>query len=78
MKEQCKKKFEKLPFEFYLQNYKIIFTIICPLFGVAHHKIREIYVSGPNNNEYFNIFLYFLSYIFSIIPLIIFTITNRS
>ena len=78
MKEKCKKICKKLPFEFYIQNYKIIFIIFYPIFGVAHHKIRNEYVSGSNNNEYFNMFLYFLSYIFSIIPLIIFTITNRS
>ena len=77
MKEKCKKICKYIPFEFSFQNYKIIFIVICPLFGVAHHRIRDKYAQQSNNNKYFNMFLYFLSHIFSSIPLLIYLIVNR-
>ena len=76
-KETCKKIWKYIPFEFSFQNYKIIFIVICPLFGVAHHRIRDKCGPSNNKNEYFNMILYFLSYIFSSIPLLIYLLTTR-
>ena len=81
MKERCKSKCKKiwkcLPFEFSFENYKMILLVICPLFGVAHHRIRDKCGPSNNENEYFNMILYFLCYIFSSIPLLIYLIATR-
>ena len=78
MKEKCKKICKYIPFEFSFQNYKIIFIIICPIFGVLNHRIRNLYLQESYKHEYFNMFLYFLSYIISSIPLLIYLIANRT
>ena len=78
MKEKCKKICKYIPFEFSFQNYKIIFIIICPIFGVLNHRIRNLYLQESYIHEYFNMFLYFLSYIISSIPLLIYLIANRT
>ena len=78
MKDRCKKICKYIPFEFSFQNYKIIFIIICPAFGVLHHRLRDLYFKESYKHEYFNMFIYFLSYIFSSILLIIYLIVNRT
>ena len=79
MKQKLKNIYKKLPFEFSFPNYKIIYIFLSPVFGVAHHRLRDKYVDGNlEHNEYFQMLLYFLSYNFSFIPLLIFLITYRT
>ena len=72
MKEKLKKIYKKLPIEFSFTSYKIIFIFLFPVFGVIYHRIRD--KNANDNNEYFYIQLYFISYLFSLIPLIIYLI----
>lgn len=76
MKEKLKRCCKRLPFEFIIPNYKIIFVFIFPVFGVAQERIRSI-VYEDYDNEIFRILLYYISHIFSFIPLIIFLIRNK-
>ena len=68
MREQLKNCYQKLPFEFYIQNYKIIFIFLFPIFGVVYNQIRE---RNTKKNEFFFLELYFISYLFSFIPYLI-------
>ena len=76
MKEKLKICYQKLPFEISITSYKLIFVFIFPVFGVAHNRFRDKYLFEPY--EYFNILLYYLSYLFSFILLIIFKYINRN
>ena len=75
MKEKCLDCYDRLPFEFSISSYKLIFVFIFPLFGVAHNRFRDKYLKEPH--EYFNILLFYISYIFSFILFIIFKIISR-
>ena len=75
MKEKLKQIYNKLPIAFSFTSYKIIFIFLPPIFGVIYNRIRD--KNANVKNEYFYIQLYFISYIFSLIPLIIYLITNR-
>ena len=75
MKEKLKKIYRKLPFEFSFQNYKIIFIFLFPVFGVVYNRIRD--KNANDKNEFFYIELYFISYLFSFIPLIIYLLIYR-
>ena len=72
LKNCCK----KIPLELSIQSYKLIFIFLFPVFGVAHNRFRDQYLTVPH--EFFNIFLYYLSYLFSLIPFIIYQILNRT
>ena len=75
MKEKIKQIYKKLPFEFSFTSYKIIYIFIFPLFWVIYNRIRD--KNANEKNEYFYIQLYFISYLFSLIPLLIYKIINR-
>jgi hypothetical protein len=75
MKEKLKKICKKFPIEISIQNYKLIFIFIFPVFGVAHNRMRDKYLFSYH--EYFNILIYYISYTLSFIPLIIYLILNR-
>ena len=75
MKEKIKKCCKKLPLEFYIQNYKIIFIFLFPIFGVIYNRIRD--KNAKVKNEYFYMELYFISYLFSFIPFLIYIIKYR-
>ena len=75
MKEKLKKICKKFPIEISIQNYKLIFIFIFPVFGVAHNRMRDKYLFSYH--EYFNILIYYISYALSFIPLIIYLILNR-
>ena len=77
MKEKSKKCCKKVPLEFYIQNYKIIFIFLFPIFGVIYNRIRYIFLNGKNN-IFFSLELYFISYLFSFIPFIIYIIKYRT
>ena len=68
MRENLKNCYQKLPFEFYIQNYKIIFIFLFPIFGVIYNQIRE---RKAKRTEFFFLELYFISYLFSFIPYLI-------
>ena len=72
MKEKLKQIYKKLPFEFSFTSYKIIFIFLFPIFGVIYNRIRD--KNAIYKNEYFYIQLYFISYLFSFIPLLIYMI----
>ena len=72
MKEKLKQIYRKLPFEFSFTSYKIIFIFLFPIFGVIYNRIRD--KNAIYKNEYFYIQLYFISYLFSFIPLLIYMI----
>ena len=74
MKEKIKQIYKKLPFEFSFTSYKIIYIFIFPIFGVIYNRIRD--KNANEKNEYFYIQLYFISYLFSLIPLLIYKIIN--
>ena len=63
------KKCKKCPFEISITSYKLIFVFIFPICGVLQNRLRDEYI--PNENEYFLTLLYYLSYLFSFIFLII-------
>ena len=71
LKNCCK----KIPLEISIQSYKLVFIFLFPIFGVAHNRFRDQYLKSPH--EFFNIFLYYLSFLFSLIPFIINQILNR-
>ena len=73
LKNCCK----KIPIEISFQSYKLIFVFIFPAFGVAHNRFRDEYLIA-DKHEFFNIFLYYLSYLFSLIPIVISLILNRT
>ena len=75
MKEKLKQIYRKLPFEFSFTSYKIIFIFLFPIFGVIYNRIRD--KNAIYKNEYFYIQLYFISYLFSFIPLLIYMIIYR-
>ena len=75
MKEKLKKIYNKLPIEFSFTSYKIIFIFLPPIFGVIYNRIRD--KNANVKNEYFYIQLYFISYLFSLIPLVIYFIKYR-
>ena len=75
MKEKLKQIYRKLPFEFSFTSYKIIFIFLFPIFGVIYNRIRD--KNAIYKNEYFYIQLYFISYHFSFIPLLIYMIIYR-
>ena len=75
MKEKIKQIYKKLPFEFSFTSYKIIYIFIFPIFGVIYNRIRD--KNANEKNEYFYIQLYFISYLFSLIPLLIYKIIYR-
>ena len=75
MKEKLKQIYKKLPFEFSFTSYKIIFIFLFPIFGVIYNRIRD--KNAIYKNEYFYIQLYFISYLFSFIPLLIYMIIYR-
>jgi len=73
MKKCCK----KIPIEFHISNYKLIFVFIFPICDVLNTKIRQVYLK--TYYEFFLIFSTYLSYLFSFIFLIIIKlrITNQ-
>ena len=73
MKKCCK----KIPIEFHISNYKLIFVFIFPICDVLNTKIRQVYLK--TYYEFFLIFSTYLSYLFSFIFLIIIKlrITNK-
>ena len=73
--KKIKKCFEKLPIEISISDYKLIYVFIFPIFGVLHNRFRDKYLKLYY--EYFNIFLYYLSYLFSFIFLIIIKFINK-
>ena len=75
MKEKLMQIYRKLPFEFSFTSYKIIFIFLFPIFGVIYNRIRD--KNAIYKNEYFYIQLYFISYLFSFIPLLIYMIIYR-
>ena len=76
MKEKFKKCCEKIPIQISITSRKLAFIFIFPAFGVAHNKFKDKYLKIYF--EYFNILIYYISYFFSFIPLIIYTINNRA
>ena len=66
----------KIPCGFSIENYKIIFIFLFPIFGVVYNRIRD--KNANVKNEYFYIQLYFISYLFSFIPLLIYLIKYRT
>ena len=73
--KKIKKCYEKLPIEISISDYKLIYVFIFPIFGVLHNRFRDKYLKLYY--EYFNIFLYYLSYLFSFIFLIIIKFINK-
>ena len=69
------KKCKKCPFEISFPSYKLIYVFIFPIFDIFFYKIEEKYLKI--NHEYFTAFLYYLSYLFSFIFIIIMKIINR-
>ena len=76
MKDKFKKCCKKIPIEISISSYKLIFIFLFPAFGVAHNKFKDKYLKAYF--EYFNILIYYISYLFSFIPLITYTIINRA
>ena len=72
LKNCCK----KIPIEISIQSWKLIFVFFVPAFGVLHNRLRDKYLIA--DNEFFNIFLYYLSYSFSLIPFVISLILDRT
>lgn len=71
MKKCC----EKIPIEFHMKDYKLIFVFIFPICEILNTKIREQYLQ-----TYFEFFLSFstyLSFLFSSIFLIIIKVRTR-
>ena len=75
MEEKSKNCCQKLPLEFHYQNYKIVFIFLLPLFGVLYNKIRWSIIE--DENTYFVMHLYFISYLFSSVPVLIDYIISR-
>ena len=71
MKKCCK----KIPIEFHISDYKLIFVFIFPICEVLNTEIRKIYLK--TYYEFFLIFSTYLSYLFSFIFLIIINIRTR-
>ena len=76
MREKMKKIFKKLPCGFSIQSYKLIFIFLFPIFGVVYNRIRD--KNAIVKNEFFYIQLYFISYLFSFIPLLIYFCKYRT
>ena len=75
MKTKFKNFFKKIPIEISISSYKLIFIFLFPIFGVAHNRFRDKYLE--TSYEFFNIFLYYISYCFSLIPFLLLMILNR-
>lgn len=75
MKTKFKNFFKKIPIEISISSYKLIFIFLFPIFGVAHNRFRDKYLE--TSYEFFNIFLYYISYCFSLIPFLLSMILNR-
>ena len=75
MKTKFNNFFKKIPIEISISSYKLIFIFLFPIFGVAHNRFRDKYLE--TSYEFFNIFLYYISYCFSLIPFLLLMILNR-
>ena len=71
-----KKCFKKIPIEFHLSNYKLIFVFIFPICEIINTKIREKYLQ--KNYEFFITFSTYLSYLFSFIFIIIIKLRTQN
>ena len=65
MREFCK----KIPLEFHISDYKLIFVFLFPICEILQTKIKQKYLKAYY--EFFLIFVTYLSYLFSLIFLII-------
>ena len=65
MREFCK----KIPLEFHISDYKLIFVFLFPICEILQTKIKQKYLKAYY--EFFLIFATYLSYLFSLIFLII-------
>ena len=72
MKKCCK----KIPIEFHISDYKLIFVFIFPICEILNTKIRKKYLE--TYYEFFLIFSTYLSYLFSFIFLIIIKVRIRN
>ena len=72
MKKCCK----KIPIEFHISDYKLIFVFIFPICEILNTKIRKKYLE--TYYEFFLIFSTYLSYLFSFIFLIIIKVRTRN
>ena len=75
MKKMFKSFYKKLPFEISIRSYKLIFIFLFPIFGVAHNRMRDKY--AKNKIFFFSMLMYFMSYLLSFIPVLIYLICNR-
>ena len=61
--------------EFYELNYKLLIFLIFPLFSTIEDYAKKLYLT--KNNFMYKMFLYFLSYNFSFVFLLIFLRKNK-